>query len=267
MGVADMTILSHEFDPNFLPGSRQVVFIKKQVSMPDWTGTPSTPAPFDFQVALDTPFPYGGAFGLVVDFTYENVQYVGGGASGGSSVDRGYIGASTATGGNLGSGCTASGQTQAFTHAMRLENNGPGGVRYGMRLRAEGDNAPANAAVFLNIDFSDQNLSFPGLCTTLHAGPALSLPLGVASLAGDLPQTSVSFPFTAGFIGATVVTQLSALDPGAGGIPVVLSNGETASFPSSPSSTSNDCVYHWDTLPDDVGTLFFGGGMVLQLGI
>jgi hypothetical protein len=264
MGITDMTVVSAEFDPNYLPGSRQIVFTKKQVSMPDWTGAPSSPAPFDFVVALDTPFPYTGSLGLVIDFTYENAVVQGG--SGGVSVDRAYVGALTSTGSLLGTGCVATGRSSAFSHTMRLENNGPNAPRFGMRLRADGANAPSGAPVLLNIDFADQNLNIPGVCTTLHASPSLSVLLGVSSATGAVAQTSLSFPHTPSFLGATVVTQLVAPDAGAGAIPAVLSNGRSATMPNDP-ATSNDCLYHWASLTSTSGTLFFGGGMALQLGI
>jgi hypothetical protein len=265
MGVTDMTVLTADFDPNYLPGSRQIVFTKKPVSMPDWSGIPSTPAPFDFVVALDTPFPYTGSLGLVIDFTYENLAVQG--STGSVNVDRAYVGALTSTGSLLGAGCVATGRSSAFSHTMRLENNGPNAPRYGMRLRADGTNAPSGAPVLLNIDFADQNLNIPGVCTTLHASPSLSVLLGVSSATGVVPQASLSFPHTPSFLGATVVTQLVAPDAGAGAIPAVLSNGRRAAMPNDPAASSNDCVYHWTTLPSATGTLFFGGGMALQLGI
>src|SRR5690606_6665984 len=180
MGFHDLTLTSRVFDQNYLPGTRQVVFTKKQVNMPDWTGNAGTPAPFDFVVPLDVPFTYAPPLALVIDFTHENVAYLGGAASGGSSVDRDYAGARTATGANLATGCTATGGSGPYTQNMRLENNGAVLPSYGMRLRVAATDAPANAPVLLNIDLADQNLTIPGLCTTLHAGPVVSLALGTA---------------------------------------------------------------------------------------
>ncbi len=266
MGYADMSVLTRRFDDNFLAGSRQVVFTKKQVSMPDWTGNAGTPAPFDFNVALDTPFPYAGPFALVIDFVHENVAYTTGTAPSGTSVDRGYIGALTSNASDLGTGCTPTNLPGAFDHNMRMENNGAGGGAHGMRMRVSGTNAPFGAPLVMNIDLQDLNLTVPGLCTTIHAGGLVTVPFGTSSATGGITETSISFGHSPAFVGASLVTQFAAIDAG---LPfgVALSNGQQGTMPGDPSSTSNDCVYHWAGLPSDEGTLFFGGGMVLKLGL
>jgi hypothetical protein len=268
MGSANMGMLTRVFDQNYASGTRQVVFTKKSVNMPDWSGNAGTPAPFDFTVMLDTPFVYVPIGALVIDFTHENLVYVPSGPAGGCSVDRAYFAAMTTNATRLGSGCVASTSTgvlSTFDQLMRLENNGPSMPDYGMRMRISATNAPFSTPVALNIDLSDQNLTIPGLCTTLRAGPVASLMLGVADGAGVVPETSISFRHFPQFIGAQLVTQLAALDAPQPGIPAVLSNGSLATFPNDPASTSLDCVYAWASLPNPSGTLFFGGGLVLQL--
>lgn len=267
MGFADMGLLTNGFDGNYLPGSRLLVFTRKQVNMPDWTGLNGSPSPFDFVVPFDQPFGYVGAPALVVDFTYDALQYTVPGVTGGSSVDREYVGARNAYGSALGSGCVPSTGSRPFDLAMRLENNGPGGGRYGMRMRVNADDGPSGALVSLNIDFQDRNMTVPGLCATLHAGTVVTLPLGTLDAGGSLQQTSLSFPYSPVFTGVSLVTQLLALDGGQTGLPVVVSNGETTAMPNDPSGMSHACVYHWTSLPGDTGTLFFGGGMVLRLGM
>jgi hypothetical protein len=266
-GLTDMTVLSSEFDANFQAGTRQVCFTRKLVNMPDWTGLAGSPAPFDFNVPLDVPYPYAGSDALVIDFTYDSLRWSTGSASGGSAVDREYTGARTATGSAIGNGCTPSTASGAFSHSMRLENNGAGGGAYGMRLRISASNAPQNTPIIMNLDLMDQNLTVPGLCTTLHALPALSAPIGLADPSGDLLQTSISFGYDASFVGVQLVTQLAGFDPGQPQVPLVLSEGRRASMPAGPTTTSHPTAYHWATLPTPDGTLFFGGGMVLQLGL
>lgn len=266
MGFADMTLLSQEFDANYMAGTRQVVFTKKSVNMPAWTGNAGRPAPFDFVVPLDVPFPYAPPLGLVIDFTHENVIFQGT-ATSGSSVDRDYVGASYTYGAELGTGCTPSSGSGPFTQAMRLENNGPALPRFGMRLRVDATDAPPLTPILMNIDLIDQNLTIPGLCTTLHAGAVASVLLGTSDAAGVLPAASLSFGHLPALVGVPLVTQLAALDPGQPVFPAVLSNGERATFPGGPSGTSNACLYHWGTLPATGGTLFFGGGIVMQIGI
>ncbi|MBK8975533.1 MAG: hypothetical protein IPM29_06375 [Planctomycetes bacterium] len=265
-GLANMTILTSAFDPNFLPGSSQVSFIKRQVNMPDWTGNAGTPGPYDFVIPLDFAFPYAGNDALVIDFTYENLVWQGT-ATGGSAVDRQYVGATTATGTALGTGCTASTSSSAFSHSMRLENNGLGGAAYGMRMRIDATNAPISTPVLLNIDLADLNLTVPGLCATVHAGPTLSLPIAVSDPLGAVGQTSLSWGYNPVFVGVQLVTQLAAFDAGQPAIPVVLSQGRVATMPNDPSSLAENCVYHWASGTSQSGTLFYGGGMVMQLGL
>ncbi|MBI5853210.1 MAG: hypothetical protein HZB39_19555 [Planctomycetes bacterium] len=269
MGLADFGFLKRAFDSNYIPGSRQIVYTRKLTNLPSWTGNAGTPAPFDFVMPYDTPFVFSGSPALVIDFTHENLVYVGGvGATGGSSIDRQYVGATTATGALLATGCIATGNASAFSQTMRLENNGPALPNYGMRIRVNATAAPASASIILNIDFANANLNFPGLCTTLNALPTISMGVGSSGATGILPETSISFPHNAGFIGGTLVTQLLALDLGQPIIPIVLSSGRQAAFPADPTTAGGqECVYGWLSLPATEGTLFPGGGIVMQLGI
>ena len=267
MGLANFALLQRTFDSNFLGGSRQIVYTKKPTNLPSWTGNAGIPAPFDFVVPLDTPFFYVGPNALIIDFTQENLVYTGGTGSGTASIDREYTGSSNATGSSLGTGCTATGGAGAFTQTMRLENNGTGMPNYGMRLRVAATRAPASTPVILNIDLADANLSFPGLCGTLNALPTISLSVGLSDVAGAIPETSISFAHTPAFVGATLVTQFLSPDFGQAGIPIVVSNGVQAAFPANASAAARECLYGWSSLPTNNGTLFFGGGVVMQLGL
>ncbi|MBK8974919.1 MAG: hypothetical protein IPM29_03255 [Planctomycetes bacterium] len=267
-GLANMAVLSREFDPNFIAGSRQVCFVRRQVNMPDWTGLNGTPSPFDFVVPLDVPFPYAGSDSLVIDFDYQNLVWSVPGVSGGSSADREYTGAVTTTGVSIGTGCSAGGAGGgAFGHGMRLEDNGVGAGPYGMRLRVDASNAPPSTPVLLNIDLQDANLSVPGLCTTVHALPLLAFPFGVSDTQGSIPETSLSFVYHPVLVGVQLVTQLASFDPTQPQIPIILSDGRQATMPAGPSTLSHACVYHWASGGGSSGTLFFGGGMVMQLGL
>lgn len=239
-----------------------VVFARRTVNFPDWTGLNGSPSPFDFSVTLDAPFPYLGNDALLICFDYTNNS-----ATSGVNVDRDFTGASTSTSTALGTGCTVTGGTAPFLHGMRLENNGPGMPAYGMRIRVDGSRALAGANVFANLAFADSNLTVPGLCTTLHALPTITVDLGRSDPTGVLPECSLSFPHTPSAVGTTLVTQLLQLDPGqTSGIPVALSNGRRAVMPSN-ASTVHECIYQWATLPDPDGTVIWGGGIVMQLGL
>ncbi|MBK8976551.1 MAG: hypothetical protein IPM29_11595 [Planctomycetes bacterium] len=267
MGIANFGVLHAAFDDNYVPGSRQVTYVKKPTSLPSWTGNAGTPAPFDFVMLYDAPYAYAGRSALIIDFTHENLVYGGGsGNAGGSSVDREFASAAFGVGTPLALGCTATGMTGTFVHTTRFENNGPGWRDHGMRMRYSASGAPVNSPVYLNLDFSNANLSIPGLCTTLNALPTISLLAGISSSAGSVQDTSLSFGYDAALAGATFVTQLLALDAGRPGIPVVLSNGRQSNMPADPTGSPQACAFGWCFLPENSGTLFFGGGFVLQLG-
>jgi hypothetical protein len=266
-GLADPARLSPVFDANYVPGSRTTAFTRRQVSMPDWTGNIGTPAPFDFVIALDAPIPYAGSRALVIDFTYENLVWQGP-ADGGSAVDREFLQARSAGGAQLGQGCVASGSTSPFFHMMTLYNGGGAGT-LSMRLALGGVNAPASSPVIANIDLQDANLTIPGLCGSLRAGAGLTIPLGVADPSGRIVEFGFAFLHSPSIVGGTFVTQLLAPDPGQPSIPVVVSNGRTATMPSDPSSLAHSCAYHWLSAPGPSASaaLFYGGGLVMELGL
>jgi hypothetical protein len=258
-----------------LPGDRLAAELKARdpalalILITGWELPPGAPRrePFDFVLPFDTPFTYGGSSALVIDFAYENVQAPPG-VAGGMQSDREIVNARTQSATSLGIGCPPSVHSWPYRHQMRLENSGPGCGAWAMRLRVEGIDGPPSSPTVLNIDFQDRNLNVPGLCTTVHAAPTLSLPVGDTRADGRLWAACVSFGHHPLFVGATFVTQLVTLDPGYPGIPVVLSNGAQAMMPVDPMGTAIPCVYHWqDTYPGVFGRLYFGGGAIFQLGL
>jgi hypothetical protein len=256
MGHVSMTKLSREFDKN--TGGAGVVFTKKNVNFPDWTGNAGSPAPFDFQVPLDSNFLYGGNQALLIDFSFDNLVST---VTTGVSVDRDYIGSTNSTSTLLGTGCSG------YAHVARLENNGPALPNYGMRMRVNGTGAPPGANVLLNIDFSDANLPIPGLCANVRALPTISIDLGPSDAGGALLECSISFPYNAAIQGATFVTQFLSLDASQPGLPVRVSNGRQNTMPTNSNATGHEALYGWSTLPTTNGTLFWGGTMVIQLGL
>ncbi len=267
LGITDMAVVSSDFDRNFLPGLSTQVFTPKPVNMPDWTGNIGTPAPFDFGVTFDTPFAYLAALPLVIDFTYSNLAYTSGTATGGSAVDRQFGSDSSASGSTVGTGCVATGQTATFLHNAWLENSGATLPNHGMRLRVDGLRGPASSPALVYVDVVDANTNFPGLCGTVHALPTIVLDAGVTDASGDLPNTFYSFAYDPANIGVTLYTQMIAFDAGQSPFPVVLSNAETMSMPAFSGATPGvETLYHWSALPEDLNNLvFFGGGMVLEL--
>jgi hypothetical protein len=122
MGLRSGSYQSDVLDDNILPGTAATVFTKKSVSFPDWTAPVAPPAPFDFKLVYDTPFPYLGQKAFVWSVTYDNNTS----QTGLCTTDRQYVAAGPATlnGVGLGPGCTSTGQTAQFAHSFTAANFG-----------------------------------------------------------------------------------------------------------------------------------------------
>jgi hypothetical protein len=244
-----------------LLGTRTTVFGPTQVNFPDWSAPVGTPAPFDFTVTLPAPHVYIGVGALVIDFSYSNNS-----STGGLSIDREFNGPTTPTAGAaLGTGCIASTQVGAFSHTAYMANyDSSPVVADGMRFRIGGTNAPAGAVVAM-LDGVNQNLSGV-LCTTLYATPVATVTLLVPA-GGTIPDLSLGFPHDVGIIGATIYSQLVAIDAAQTPFPVVLSNGRQTTMPSTNYPNSPRCSYAWYSLPSasTTATQFIGGGIVMKL--
>jgi hypothetical protein len=266
LGMADFGRLSQDLDSNYLKGTRKRVFPRTRVKLPDWSKSFPGPAPFDFKVAWSAPFLSTGRHALVIDFLCQNVS-----GSGGGTTDRefGYPGGGLtgARGSTLGQGCRVKGMSSTFDHTSRFMNQGPlPNPSYGFRYRIGGRYGPANAPALIFIDYQDRNLT--GLaCTTLHAMPVVNF-TAMTDASGRIPDLYFGFDHDINLEGASLYSQLLALDPGQAGAPVALSNASVVTIPSSPSSVSHRTLYAWYSLPGKGShTLYFGGGMVIKLGL
>jgi hypothetical protein len=199
----------------------------------------------------------------VIDFTIQNLSLVAGG-----STDREYTtpgGGLTGTPGvQIGTGCVSTGQTASFVHQTAFMNQGSTrDPRYAFRFRVSGDFAPANGVVIALIDAQDRNLGGV-VCTTLHAFPTL-FTVVLADTAGKIPETFLGYPYDASLEGATIYSQFLAIDA-AHPFGVSVSNGASTMIPVFPGGLSHPTTYSWYTLPGPSNFVFFGGGMVIELG-
>ena len=264
LGEANFGELDATYDNNYLPGTRTNVFPQAQVNFPDWNPNLGAPAPFDFTVPLSTPWVYTGVNALVIDFIHQNNS-----STGGVSVDRDYAGQISGTAGvALGTGCTVSGAVGTFSHTAFLYNlNGQPTPNWGMRLRVAGTNAAPNSAVLLFVDYQDPNITGV-LCADLHALPLILFVLST-NAAGAVTDHYYGFGYDASLVGAQFYTQLATIDPFQPNFPVALSNGRQITMPAGTSGRHNAC-YGWNTYPNAAvtgGLLFFGGSLVIQLGL
>ena len=266
LGLADFGRLSQDLDSNYLQGSRKQVFPRTNVKFPDWGTAIPGPAPFDFKIAWNAPFLYTGQQALVIDFLCQNIS-----GSGGGTTDREFVnpggGLTGAKGNTLGQGCTATGQSSTFDHTSRFMNQGPlPNPKYGFRYRITGQYGPANAPVLIFVDYMDRNLA--GLaCTTLHALPVIHF-TALTDASGRMADIYFGFDHDIYLEGASLYSQLVSLDQGQPGPPVALSNASVITIPMAPTSTSHRTFYAWYSLPGTgTHTLYFGGGMVIKLGL
>ena len=260
MGRTNFAAISHAMDQNYLPGTRTTVFGPTQVNFPDWSVAAPTPAPFDFSVTLATPYVYTGTDALVIDFSYANNS-----STGGLTIDRHFTGPTSPTAGTaLSTGCIASTQSAAFGHTAFMSNlDSAPTVENGMRFRFAGTNCPAGPVVLM-LDGVNQNLAGV-LCTTLHASPVVTI-TQVVPAGGTMPDLSLGFRHSLGIAGATLYSQLVAIDAAQTPFPVVLSNGRSTTMPVNPFATAVPrSAYIWATLPANTATAFIGGGIVMKL--
>lgn len=197
-----------------------------------------SPAPFEFNVPLTTPFVYTGAASLAWEAVVHSLTFTTPFATQ-MDVESSTITTGT-TGTSTGVGCTVTGQASAMTLAM-THSDSAGTWSFGCTVA----NGPASAPAFLYLGVSNPNLSFPGLCSNLYTDLVLSLPLG----ATDANGYSGTFSNVAGttrvggganayalrnsVAGATLYFQAHALDISQPGIPIANSNGLSLLVPPS----------------------------------
>ncbi len=229
LGHADYSQLSGTFASNY-KGPATIVFTKKPVNTPNWSQLPSTrPAPFGLRLVLDTKWSYNGQDAFAYELHMENV-------SGQTSphVDR-ELGSSSlfnqALGQSLGLGCLVQNRGIEMGHFLELRNYGPSHAQFGMRLGAKIARAPGKAATVLNLDTVDSNLTVPGLCSTLHCLPVLSLALPLTDVNGEIPTVFTDLPYLSAIEGITFYTQALSLDASRPGIAVSVSDAQVARMP------------------------------------
>lgn len=201
LGLADMAKTYSEFDRNYLPNSRQTVFPSKRFS---WTlpQLQSRPTPFDLKIDFATPFVYSGAQGALlwdIDWEYVSTNF---------EVDldsRGLAGAGIGTR-NLA--------CPGLRMECYLECNGLNMPRYGMRLRVNCPVAPTAAPINLSLALTNANLRLPGFCTSIHALPLVTIPLGMAHPRGRLHYQYFSFNYDATLHGLVIENQAFTVSNG-----------------------------------------------------
>ena len=211
MSASSLSNPSWAFASNYV-GTPQVVFTKKSVNTPDWTGKPVVvPAPFDFALVNDVPFVHYGQHDLLWEVAVTSTS-----APFPISLDA-AAGNATITHGSyamLGTGCG--------NHQLRssLYPSRTGMVPLAWTVQG----ATKNAASTLLIGFSDPGLTIPGLCAPLRTDGMIQV-AGTASAIGGWSPSAGSLPIFPQYVGAAVFAQAASVDASQPGIPVSMSNG------------------------------------------
>jgi hypothetical protein len=253
MAETSFALVDTEFAGN--QRSNRVVVFNGKINLPDWSQSSTLPGPFDLVIKFSTPWVFRGQDAISLTVVHKN------GPQSSRSMDRSGTAYSYTRGTSLGTGCNA------FKSDIRTYNNGNLGSNFAMYVRAGASNGPANSPVLLFVDIADQNLSLPGLCTPLRAGPFLSFFLGTTDSNGTVPAKYIGFPFIQALVSSTIYTQLLTPDATQPGIPFSLSDGQSVSFPAR-TTTGPYSAYQWTSGTGGVNTgssVFFGGCPIVEL--
>jgi hypothetical protein len=201
---------------------------------------------------FDTPWIYNGADDFVWEVRYSSGMNSATGSDFGNDFQLGVAASSASTttaGVAIGTGCLATGRiaTMSMTGSMTTYVD-----RFNLMVNTA--NAPANAASALWIDFTDPNLTLPGICATLHSLGALQVGLGSSNANGDVSLV-IDLGKSPAFIHTTLFLQTLSLDAGQPGVPVSLSNGR--SFVIQPDNYNCTRAYNYTISP--TGSLVTSG--------
>jgi hypothetical protein len=221
------------FDDNYL-GPRTLVIPRTTVTFGP-QGQSQLPGPSSFtgmDLVLVTPFHWSGTNSLVWEVVYHGQVGATGLVGTYSNCDAEQGTLTWGTSAVTGSGCIASGQSEAMAHT--LASYDVGGT---LLLNATVFAAPADAPCLLALGIADPTLALPGLCGLARTDASLVLPIGSADALGRI---STDHPAAATFIlpnvlaGLVLHSQVLALDAvRPDPIRVCLSDGRAALLPSS----------------------------------
>ncbi|MCB9883064.1 MAG: hypothetical protein H6832_17045 [Planctomycetes bacterium] len=262
MARADWGNLDHlDLSKNVITGTYTQVVKPTTINAVDITAQTTSPAPWTTVVKFDAPFVYDGTTSLMWE-----VKYTSNTVLQDYAFDFDYNGGSSAyssgSGTTIGTSCTATGQTSAISWSPSFRNYGS---RFGIYWSSI-SYMPATSPTFLWLDFSDPNLTIPGLCTAIHALPTISVPLGVSSATGSLPATDLKIPYVASAIGASLYGQTWAVDLGMSPLPFVFSYGKKWTVPTDPTPVTviRNYVYKNSPTGSDITSGPWCGGIITR---
>lgn len=254
MGEVNMVAVSSRMDFNYSASSRTQVHPLRTVNWPDWSQVVPSPAPFDMQVPFAAPFSYSGNLALVWDLNTQR------GSNPWNFFDQDITPPVTGRQIALGNGKGC----DDFALQLEMQSNGEAMQQYGMRMVMAATGAPPAAPVSLGLALQSFRVTLPGICGDLFLVPDLILPLGISDNAGQTPTTSLNLAYDKQYEGTPLVGQAFAPHNGA----LELSTGWQVTMPASTEKQGHEACFLWcplATSPQE-GKVFFGGGIIAQLG-
>lgn len=229
---------SFAFDANYVGGAagRTLVLPRTVVTFGPQGNAVTGVNPFtgNMDLVLTTPYLFPGTGNSLV---WEAVVYsTSPGAAGlfsAPDAEQGVV--TTAATSLLGGGCTASGQSAPMAHTYTVFD-----VAGTLVLNTQVTNAPPNALCFLALGV--QNPSLFGLCGPILTDAQLITFAGFSDAVGAIPADRPAFATAAlpnGIQGLDLYTQVFAFDAAVPGQPLVLSNGQRTTVPSSNTTRVN----------------------------
>ena len=201
--------------------SPMTVLPKMSVNFPDWTVSGGSPEPWTVVVPFTVPYVYLGQIDLLWEWAVENNT----GATQNYSADA-YSGLllgdlTQATHTTLGVGCTATSQMNPLNFGPRAYTSAGLDAFY---YKGTALNGPPNVPAAILFGLSNPNLTFPGLCTTVHTDGLISFS-SMTSAAGSWSMPDLLLRWDPAWQGLKIYAQGVCTDFGQPGLPLALTNG------------------------------------------
>lgn len=258
-GNSDLSKISNTYASNFT-GTKTNVVKKAQFNAPAWPKPPSKPAAFNFNIPFNNGlFIYTGANDLAWEWVTHSTTATGTYPADAHAQYGTLNGRSTRT----GTGCIATGQTRAMNlYGYFTTYRGPDRVRfynycyYGV----------ATAAGAFLVGPTNPNLPFP-VCgpQRLYTDASLAIP-ATANASGYMTTgTSITIPWNAAFVGASLYSQAYTADANKGPLPVSVSNGLQTIVPAlAPLPGAYARIYSYNAPGATTGTIGKGYAVVTR---
>ena len=242
---------------NFTTAKTNVV-TSKPISVPDWSATAGSPAPFNCNIPLDAPYAWNG----LNDFIWEMRVSAASGTTASYADAASYPDSATANSASYGTACTAFGKaaphtlTGAFTTAL---------VGGGHTLSWKCVNGPNSAATALLIGVAATNIPLFGLCTNIYTSPVVNL-AGGTDATGTWNVGPLPVAYNPGYIGAHLFAQMASFDPLRGDLlKLSVTNGADTMVPAIPGAYPIYRIFNTSSATATTGTLIPGYGLVIRL--